>query len=340
MEQKKALFDIHLISPLSVAPMVDWTYMHFRVFMRLIAPQALLYTEMQTVGAVVNNPSRALSFQPMEYPLALQLAGADKEELSHCAKIAEEKGFAEVNLNLGCPSDSVQAGRFGACLMAEPEQVVECIKRIKESIAIPVTAKTRIGIDDQDSYEFFSSFAHKLVDAGCDKLIVHARKAWLHGLNPKQNRTIPPVHYDFVYRLKTEIPSIPVVINGNIANLDEVGRHMQYVDGVMLGRLVYQNPYALMFIQQYFYPDTPIRSRHTILADYISYAQAQFKQGVSLSLLLKPIYNLAYGLPGARYWKHILSQAQQSQNIEQLAQAVDMLAELELEQEQEQQTLL
>lgn len=309
--------------------MIDWTYTQFRVFMRFIAPQALLYTEMQTIGAVINNPARALANHSIEEPLALQLGGSDKEGLVHCARIAEEKGFAEVNLNLGCPSDRVQAGRFGACLMAESEHVAECLAAMKEAVSIPVTAKTRIGIDNQDSYAFFASFVHALINAGCDKLIVHARKAWLHGLNPKQNRTIPPVNYDFVYRIKEELEAVPVVINGNINSLAEIRQHEPYVDGVMLGRLVCQNPYALAAIHHHFYPDTPIRSRHAIMQDYFDYLCGQFEQGVPLSLLFKPILNFAYGLPGARRWKELLIQTQQSKQLSSLEFLLELLAELE-----------
>lgn len=320
-----------LISPLSIAPMIDWTYTHFRVFMRLIAPYALLYTEMQTVGAIINNPLRALSFHAIEHPLALQLGGADINALVHCAKIAEQKGFAEINLNLGCPSDKVQAGRFGACLMAEPDHVADCIRALKKAVSIPVTAKTRIGIDNQDSYEFFSSFAHKLVDAGCNKLIVHARKAWLHGLNPKQNRTIPPVHYDFVYKIKEELATLPVVINGNINTISEIDQHMLYVDGVMLGRLPCQNPYALAAIHHAFYPATAIRSRHDILHDYVNYVRTQFECGIALSLLLKPIFNFAHGLPGSKNWKEQLVQIQQLKEIHKFDEVLRRLDEMEQE---------
>lgn len=313
--------------------MIDWTYSHFRVFMRLIAPHALLYTEMQTVGAIMNNPSRALGFDATEHPLALQLGGNDIKELVTCAQIAEEKGFAEVNLNLGCPSDKVQAGRFGACLMAEPEHVANCIHAMKAAVKIPVTAKTRIGIDNHDSYEFFAGFAHKLVNAGCDKLIVHARKAWLNGLNPKQNRTIPPVNYDFVYSLKRELSTlpIPIVINGNVNTLDEVKKHINHVDGVMLGRLACQNPYALAAIHHYFYPNKFMSSRFKILEAYITYVQKQFAQGISLGLLLKPVFNFVYGLPGAKHWKELLVQTQQTKKIDKLEQALSKLAELEQE---------
>ncbi|MGQ3890610.1 tRNA dihydrouridine(20/20a) synthase DusA [Legionella sp. CNM-4043-24] len=314
-----------LISTLSIAPMIDWTYTHFRVLMRLLAPHALLYTEMQTVGAIKNNPGRALLYSARELPLALQLGGADRDGLVHCARLAEEQGFSEVNLNLGCPSDKVQAGRFGACLMAEPEQVADCIAAMKEAVSIPVTAKTRIGIDTQDSYEFFSAFVHKLVNAGCDKVIVHARKAWLHGLNPKQNRTIPPLHYDFVWRIKQEFPSLPIVINGNIQSIDDVREHMAHVDGVMIGRLACNNPYALVAIHKELYPAGKIPSRSEVMRVYVDYLSEVFEQGTALSLLLKPIMNFAHGLPGSKYWKECLLAAQQSRSLAPLSQALEAL---------------
>ena len=304
--------------------MIDWTYTHFRVFMRMLAPQALLYTEMQTPGAIVHNPSRALDFHEMESPLALQLGGSDKDALVRCAKIAEQQGFAEVNLNLGCPSDRVQAGRFGACMMVEPQHVADCIAAMKQAVAIPVTAKTRIGIDHQDSYDFFAAFAHQLIDAGCDKLIVHARKAWLHGLNPKQNRTIPPLHYDYVYKIKQALPSIPIVMNGNISELDEIDAHLQHVDGVMLGRLACQNPYAIAVIHHALYPHIPLLTRATIMEQYVAYAQSASAIGVPMSLLLKPIFNMAHGLPGARVWKAQLMAIQQSGDGSKLSQATSL----------------
>ncbi|MFA5960268.1 MAG: tRNA dihydrouridine(20/20a) synthase DusA [Tatlockia sp.] len=316
----------NLISPLSVAPMIDWTYSHFRMLMRLIAPHALLYTEMQTIGAIENNPSRALFYQPKEHPLALQLGGAHKQGLVDCAKRAEDKGFIEINLNLGCPSDKVKAGRFGACLMTEPLHVADCIAALKSAVTIPVTAKTRIGVDNQDSYAFFSSFAGQLRDSGCDKLIVHARKAWLNGLSPKQNRTVPPLHYDYAYRIKNELGSVPVVINGNITTVDEIKTHLQHVDGVMLGRQACQNPYALAAIHHHFYPEIAVRSRFAILKEYAAYACLQFEQGVPLTLLFKPIFNMAHGLPGAKNWKEALMQIQQSRQITQLDEAVQLLA--------------
>jgi tRNA-dihydrouridine synthase A len=305
--------------------MIDWTYTHFRVLMRLLAPKALLYTEMQTVGAIKNNPQRALLYSPMESPLALQLGGAEKEGLILCAKLAEDQGFAEVNLNLGCPSDKVQAGRFGACLMKEPKHVAECLAAMKHAVSIPVTAKMRIGIDDQDSYEFFAAFAHQLVEAGCDKLIVHARKAWLHGLNPKQNRTIPPVHYDFVWRIKEELGTLPVVINGNLLTLDDVMTQMQYVDGVMIGRLACNNPYALVSLHHWFYPQSNMTSRARIVTTYLDYLVEQFANGVPLSILFKPIMNFAHGLSGAKHWKEALMFAQKTRNLEPVMSAIPLL---------------
>jgi tRNA-dihydrouridine synthase A len=295
----------------------------------MLAPLALLYTDMQTVGAIMNNPARALDFHDMETPLALQLGGADKDALVKCAQIAEQKGYSEVNLNLGCPSDRVQAGHFGACLMAEPKRVADCISAMKQAIKIPVTAKTRIGIDHQDSYEYFAAFAHQLIDAGCDKLVVHARKAWLHGLNPKQNRTIPPLHYDYVYKIKEAFPGIPVVINGNINEISDIKEHLLHVDGVMLGRLACQNPYAIVKIHHALYPYIAILTRTAILERYVVYAQTVYQKRVPMSLLLKPIFNLAHGLPGARTWKAQLMTIQQSGNPTALDQAVLMLKEME-----------
>jgi len=292
-----------LISPLSIAPMIDWTYSHFRVLMRLLAPNSLVYTEMQTGGAIQHNPQRALHYQAIEHPIALQLGGSDPKALAECARIAEKQGYDEINLNLGCPSDKVQAGHFGACLMREPAKVIQCIQSIKEAVSIPVTAKTRIGIDHQDSYEFFSSFAHQLVVAGADKLIVHARKAWLSGLNPKQNRTIPPVNYDFVYSLKQELPQVPVILNGNILTINEINAHLECIDGVMLGRLACANPYYIAVIHHALYPEIPLLKRSQIFAQYRKYLLQENAQGVSLSLLIKPLFNFAHGLAGASQWK-------------------------------------
>lgn len=313
-----------LFSPLAIAPMIDWTNTHFRQFIRLIAPDALLYTEMQTPGAIIHNPKRALDFGSVELPLALQLGGATVSTLVSSAVQAEALGYSEINLNLGCPSDKVQAGQFGACLMAHPELVSECISALKQSVTIPVTAKTRIGIDHQDSYSFFANFVDMLVSAGADKLIVHARKAWLHGLNPKQNRTIPPVQYEYVYNIKQEYPSLPVVINGNIESLEAIKIHLHHVDGVMIGRLACNNPYALQAINHYLHPYSACLSRSEVLEHYMSYVDEQLDLRVPISLLLKPLFNFNHGRPGARLWKEQLLQAQQSKSTAPIYQALNL----------------
>ena len=315
--------------PLSIAPMIDWTYSHFRVLMRYLAPNALLYTEMQTTGAIRNNPGRALSFNAVECPLAIQLGSSDIYALAECAQIAEQAGFNEINLNLGCPSDKVQAGNFGACLMTEPDRVAQCILAIKQVVSIPVSAKTRIGIDNHDSYEFFSTFVHQLVNAGCQKLVVHARKAWLHGLNPKQNRTIPPVNYDYVYRIKKELPHIPVIINGNISTVNEMMDHLIQVDGVMLGRLACDNPYKIAELHQYLYPKTKGLSRSEIFIRYLDYLTDEHRRGVPLSPLVKPIFNLAFGMPGASHWKKKLMTILQTKDITLFKELSLYLLELE-----------
>lgn len=315
---------------LSIAPMIDWSYGHFRVLMRYLAPNALVYTEMQTTGAIQNNPSRSLCYTPVEHPIAIQLGGSDKNALVECAKMAEQIGYDEINLNLGCPSDKVQAGQFGACLMKEPDRVVDCISAIKNAVNIPVTAKTRIGIDHEDSYLFFSAFASRLIAAGVDKLIVHARKAWLNGLNPKQNRTIPPLHYDYVYQIKKQFPQMPVVINGNILNISDINHHLNYVDGVMLGRLACDNPYKIAEIHHALYPDGRLLKRSEIYIQYLDYLKEHYNTGTSLSLLIKPIFNLAYGLPGSTQWKKELMNRLQSKNVSHLSELIPFLVDIEM----------
>ncbi|MBN9229271.1 MAG: tRNA dihydrouridine(20/20a) synthase DusA [Legionella sp.] len=321
----------NLFSPLALAPMIDWTYSHFRVFMRMLAPHMLLYTEMITTGAVENNPQRSLPFLALEHPLALQLGGSSPEVLARCAKIAEQVGYDEVNLNLGCPSDKVKAGHFGACLMGKPGTVVACVSAMREHVSIPVTTKIRIGIDHQDSYEFFSDFVHRLVDAGSQKIVVHARKAWLNGLSPKQNRTIPPVNYDFVYRITKELPEIPFVINGNITTVSEVHSHLQNVAGVMIGRTACDNPYRIAEIHESLYPQLKKRLRSEIFAEYRQYFYEQLTSGASLSLLVKPLFNFAHGLPGASHWKKQLMAILQTKKIDLLDSLYEFLLHYEKE---------
>ncbi|STY29377.1 tRNA-dihydrouridine synthase A [Legionella wadsworthii] len=310
--------------------MIDWSYSHFRVFMRILAPHALVYTEMQTTGAVKNNPVRSLKFNKIEHPVAVQLGGSDPDALAHCAQRAALEGYDEVNINLGCPSDKVQAGSFGACLMKEPGKVVDCIQAMRDAVSIPVTAKVRIGIDHQDSYEFFSDFVHHLIEAGAQKIIVHARKAWLSGLNPKQNRTIPPVHYEYVYRLKNEISNTPVVINGNIRNIDEINEHLQHVEGVMLGRLACDNPFQIASIHQSLYPKTQKNTRSQVFKLYLEYLLKEYSKGVSLSLLLKPLFNFAFGLSGASQWKKKLMQIMQNKDLSVFQELSEFLDSIEM----------
>lgn len=310
---------------LSIAPMIDWSYSSFRVFMRLLAPKALIYTEMHTVGAVKNNASKVLYFDPIEHPVALQLGGSDPEALADCALLAEQLGYDEINLNLGCPSDKVQSGHFGACLMAAPGLVSKCIQAIKKQVSVPVTAKTRIGIDHCDSYEFFRAFVFELVESGCDKLVVHARKAWLTGLNPKQNRTIPPVHYDYVYRIKEELPEIPIIINGNITTREQVENHLKHVDGVMLGRLACDNPFRIAEIHHALHPEHALLKRSELLQQYIDHIFDGPEHTTPLSLLIKPILNLTYSMPGAVQWRKKLMSFIQLKNKDILDELLQYL---------------
>jgi tRNA-dihydrouridine synthase A len=268
---------------------------------------------MQSTGAVLHKPERTLHYSVLEQPLALQVGGSDPDALAQCAHLAEEHGFAELNLNLGCPSDKVQAGRFGACLMKEPQRVVECLVAMKQASNLPITVKTRIGVDDHEGYAFFASFVEELIKAGCDKVIVHARKALLKGLNPKQNRTVPPLHYDYVYRVKSICDSIPVVLNGQVLSVAEVHQHLQHIDGVMIGRLAYQHPYAIAEIHHALYPEHGLASRMAVLENYLDYAEQALKQAAPKSLLLKPLFNFAHGLVNAKRWKNQLMNQQQSQ---------------------------
>lgn len=293
-----------------VAPMLDWTDRHDRYFLRLISRSAVLYTEMVTSHAILHgDQDRHLAFDASEHPVALQLGGSEPEDLARCAKIAADYGYDEINLNIGCPSDRVQSGRFGACLMAEPELVADCVAAMQAAVDIPVTVKSRIGIDHQDDYPSLQAFIARQAAAGCRLFIVHARKAWLQGLSPKQNREIPPLHYDYVYRLKQDFPDLDFVINGGIQNLDEVDQHLQHVDGVMLGRQVYHEPYTLAEVDQRYAGSTqPIPTRMEVLEAFLPYVEAQLSQGQRLQSMTRHILGLFQGLPGARRWRRHLSE--------------------------------
>ena len=294
---------------LSVAPMMEWTDRHCRFFHRLMTRRALLYTEMVAAEAVIHGDrERLLGFSAEEHPLALQLGGSDPALLAQAAQIGEDFGYDEINMNVGCPSDRVQSGRFGACLMAEPALVGDCVAAMKAAVSVPVTLKCRIGIDDQDPEEALFTFADAAVSAGVDTLAVHARKAWLKGLSPKDNRTIPPLDYGIVYRLKAAHPDIPVIINGGIATLDEADAHLERVDGVMLGRAAYRDPWLLADVDRRFFGDTdPISDRAEVMAAMRPYIAEMLGGGVRLNAIARHMLGLYAGMPGARAFRRIMT---------------------------------
>ncbi len=290
--------------------MMDWTDRHDRYFLRLISRNALLYTEMVTADAILHGDRmRLLRFDTAEQPLALQLGGSEPAKLSQCTKIAEDWGYDEVNLNVGCPSDRVQSGRFGACLMAEPDLVADCISAMQHSTHLPVTVKTRIGIDDQDSYEHLHRFISSVAKAGCKVFIIHARKAWLRGLSPKENREIPPLHYETVYRVKRDFPELTIILNGGVTTLDAIDLHLSHVDGVMLGRAAYQNPYLLSDVDQRYYgAQSAAPSRLEIVEQLLPYVARELSSGTALKHITRHILGLFQGQPGARAWRRYLSE--------------------------------
>jgi len=307
---------------ISIAPMLDWTDRHCRFFHRLLTQYSLLYTEMVTTGAILyGNRQQLLAYSPQEHPLALQLGGSDPQALAECAQIAQDYGYDEVNLNVGCPSDRVQSGRFGACLMAEPELVAECVSHMQNRLKIPVTVKTRIGIDDNDSYEALQYFTSTVAAAGCKKFIIHARKAWLKGLSPKENREIPPLRYDIAAKLKADFPQLIFILNGGIKTHAQIEEHLQVFDGVMLGREAYQNPYILAFIDQKYYDNASlIKSRAQVLDLLLPYIESELRKGQSLTHMTRHILGLFQGQPGARLWRRYLSE-----NAHQINAGVDVV---------------
>jgi tRNA-dihydrouridine synthase A len=294
----------------SVAPMQEWTDRHDRYFLRLISARALLYTEMIGAEAVLHGDrERLIGFDPFERPVALQLGGAEPDNLARAAAIGEAFGYDEINLNVGCPSDRVQAGRFGACLMAEPETVAGTVAAMRRATALPVTVKCRIGIDDRDSYPEFLAFIDTVVAAGCHTFIVHARKAVLTGLSPRQNREVPPLRYDYLYRLKAERPELEVVLNGGVRSWDAVEGHLARVDGVMVGREAYQNPYFLAEADRRVWGDDTLPpSRHRVVERYLGYVEDRLAEGVRLNAMTRHILGLFQGVPGARAWRRYLSE--------------------------------
>ena len=294
---------------ISIAPMMDWTDRHDRYFLRQITTRALLYTEMITTGAILQGDTeRHLRFDDVEHPVAIQLGGSDPKDLSASAKICEDFGYDEVNLNVGCPSDRVQNGKIGACLMAEPELVAECIAAMREAVKIPVTIKHRIGSDDLDSYELLTRFVEKVKSAGCQTFIVHARKAILSGLSPKQNREIPPLVYPTVYQLKQDFPDLEIIINGGITSLQQAQAHLQHVDGVMIGREAYHNPYILAGVDEMFYGlVSKVKSRDEVAA-MLPYIAKELANGARLQHISRHILGLYHGQPRGKLWRRYLSE--------------------------------
>jgi tRNA-dihydrouridine synthase A len=294
----------------SVAPMMDWTDRHCRVFHRLMTRRARLYTEMLTTGAVIHGDrKRLLGFDASEHPVALQLGGSDPRDLATAAGIGEEFGYDEINLNVGCPSDRVKDGRFGACLMAEPALVAEGVAAMKRAVKIPVTVKCRIGIDDQDPEAALDVLARGVIAAGADALIVHARKAWLNGLSPKENRDIPPLDYNRVYRLKAASPGMPIIINGGIASLEEARQHLDYVDGVMLGRAAYQEPWRLLNVDSELFGEAaPHATVKDVFEAMMPYIEDQLAQGARLHSMTRHFVGAFHGVPGARAFRRHLAE--------------------------------
>jgi tRNA-dihydrouridine synthase A len=304
--------------PISVAPMMDWTDRHCRFFLRQISRHALLYTEMVTTGAVLHGPrDRLLAFHPDEHPVALQLGGSDPAALAECARIAEGLGYDEVNLNVGCPSDRVQSGRFGACLMAEPDLVAELVSAMRAAVSIPVTVKSRIAIDEMEEWPALEHFIGRVRDAGCTRFIVHARKAWLKGLSPTENRDIPPLRYELVHRLKRENPDLDITINGGIVSLDQAAGHLTKVDGVMLGRAAYKTPWVLAEVDRRFYggagdgvggENESGLDRHDVVRRMLPYIEARRVEGVPLNSITRHMTGLFQGQRGGRAWRRHLSE--------------------------------
>ncbi|TCO83042.1 tRNA-U16,U17-dihydrouridine synthase [Plasticicumulans lactativorans] len=297
---------------LSVAPMLDWTDRHCRYFLRLITRRSLLYTEMITTGAILHgDPARQLDFDAAEHPLALQLGGSDPATLAACARIGAEWGYDEINLNCGCPSDRVQEGRFGACLLAEPDLVAECVAAMRAALPapVPVTVKTRIGIDDRDAYEHLHDFVARVAAAGCRTFVIHARKAWLSGLSPKENREIPPLRYDVAERLKRDFPALAIVLNGGVRTLDAAIVQLDWADGVMLGRAAYENPWLLADADRRLFGDpTPAPARGEVIERLIPYVERHLAGGGRLGHISRHLLGLFQGLPGARGWRRHLSE--------------------------------
>ena len=304
------------IPPLSVAPMMDRTDRHYRYFLRLISKHTLLYTEMVTVQSIIHgDQERLLGYDDVEHPVALQLGGDDSKSLAECAKLAEDLGYDEINLNVGCPSSRVRSGNFGACLMAQPDVVARGCEAMMKAVSIPVTVKHRIGIDDLDQYEHMANFVDVVSQVGVKRFTVHARKAWLQGLSPKENRTVPPLRYNEVYRLKEDFPHLDIEINGGIKTMDEVKEHLEKVDAVMIGRAAYDRPWQFVHADRLFFNDNhDLPTREEVAEKMLVYIEEQMKKGVRMMSITRHILQLFSGQPGARHWRRSLGEASSNRN--------------------------
>lgn len=316
---------------ISVAPMMDYTDRHDRYFLRLIAPDVLLYTEMITAQALHHGDvKKILAYDDAEHPLALQLGGSDPLLLAQAAKWGEEFAYDEINLNVGCPSPRVSSGRFGACLMNESKLVADCVSAMQSQVKLPVTVKCRIGVDANDSYEYLAQFITEIASSGCKTFIIHARKAWLKGLSPKQNREIPPLKYDIVRKIKNDFPTLNIIINGGIKTVAEVADHLTFVDGVMIGRAAYNNPYLLAEIQRKYYPNKKILLRNEIVQQLIPYVEKQLQNNVKLHAISRHLLGLFQGQRGAAHWRRYLSEyaCQKGAGVQVLEQALKLVTDI------------
>lgn len=309
--------------------MMDWTDRHCRYFMRRLSPSIRLYTEMVTATALHHGDAdRMLRFDPAEHPVALQVGGSDPQLMVAAAVRGEAEGYDEININVGCPSDRVQSGQFGACLMSQPQTVADCVRAMRAAVSVPVTIKTRIGIDDRDDYAFLLDFIDACVGAGCASFVVHARKAILSGLSPRQNRTVPPLNHERVYRLKQDRSALDIVLNGGIATVEECRRHLHHVDGVMIGRQAYHQPWFLTELESAFGSGPPPADRVSVVRDMLPYIEARLKDGVHLHQIARHMLGLFAGQPGARRWRRHLSEnaCRRDAGVEVIEQACDLLA--------------
>jgi tRNA-dihydrouridine synthase A len=313
-----------------VAPMMQYTDRHFRYLARIMSAHARLYTEMVVCEALLHgDKERFLRHSKFETPVALQLGGSDPQKLSLAAKLGEQAGYCEINLNVGCPSDRVKSGRFGACLMATPQLVADCVAAMNSAVTVPVTVKTRIGIDRTDSYDELTTFVQAIENAGCEVVMVHARKAWLDGLSPRENREIPPLRYDIVRQLKDDFPNLTVVINGGINSLEDANSHLEMLDGVMIGRAAYNTPFLLASVDQMLFSSSKSRrlNRAAIFHAYLEYAAAEMDRGTAPRHIIKPLHYLYQGEPGARQWRRHLSEicARSDADAETLRRAIRLV---------------